>query len=63
MSNPLYDQMSKEQPSMLQQFAQFKQNFRGNPQQIIQQMMQSGKISQEQFDKAVQTANRLMGRF
>lgn len=64
MSNPIYDQMNRNQsanPSnMVQRFQEFRRNFSGNPQEIIQQMMNSGKISQEQYNQAVQTANRLM---
>lgn len=64
MSNPIYDQMNRNQyanPSnMIQRFQEFRRNFSGNPQEIIRQMMNSGKISQEQYNQAVQTANRLM---
>lgn len=43
----------------MQQFQQFRQNFKGNPQQQIQQMLQSGRISQSQYNSAVQTAQQL----
>ena len=45
--------------NMLSQFQQFKNTFRGNPQQQIQQMLNSGQISQEQYNRAVQMANEL----
>lgn len=48
---------------MMQQFMQFKQNFRGNAQQQIQQMLNSGKISQEQYNQAVQYAQQMRGMF
>lgn len=48
---------------MMQQFMQFKQNFRGNAQQQIQQMLNSGKISQEQYNQAVQHAQQMRGMF
>lgn len=48
---------------MMQQFMQFKQNFRGNAQQQIQQMLNSGKISQEQYNQAVQQAQQMRGMF
>lgn len=45
---------------MIQQFMQFKNNFKGgNPQQIVQDMIKNGQISQEQYNQAVQQANQL----
>lgn len=49
--------------NMMMQFMQFKQNFRGNAQQQIQQMLNSGKISQEQYNQAVQQAQQMRGMF
>lgn len=40
-------------------FNQFQQMFKGDPRQQIQQMMNSGRISQEQYNRAVQQANQL----
>ena len=50
MNNPM---------ALIQQFNQFKNSYTGNPQQQIQQMLNSGQISQEQYNQAVQTANML----
>ena len=50
-------------PNMLMQFAQFANSFRGNPQQMVQQMLQSGRISQEQYQNAVQMANQFSQMF
>ena len=44
---------------MMQQFNQFKQTFRGNPQQVVIDMVRSGKISQEQLQSAMQMAQQL----
>lgn len=62
MANPLYNQMmnNQNQNNFLQRFNQFRQNFNGNPQQQIQQMLNSGKISQEQYNRAVQQAQNIM---
>ena len=58
--NPLYQQMNNQPNSnIIQRFQQFKQSFSGNPQQIVQQMLDSGKISQERYNQAVQIANQL----
>ena len=43
---------------MIQQFMQFRNNFRGDPQQQIQMMINSGQISQEQYNQAVQQAQQ-----
>lgn len=45
--------------NIIQQFNQFKKNFKGNPQQQIQQMLNSGKITQAQYNAAVQKAQML----
>lgn len=47
----------------LQQFQQFKQNFKGNPQEQVQQMLKSGRITQQQYEQAVQMANQLKQLF
>lgn len=58
MPNPLFNQMNN---NLITQFQQFKNNFKGNPQQQVQQMLNSGKISQQQYNRAVQMANQLNG--
>lgn len=57
--NPLYQQMNNGSNQLLTKFQQFKQSFTGNPQQIVQQMLNSGKVSQERYNQAVQMANQL----
>ncbi len=46
------------QNNFFQRFFTFRQNFKGDPQQTIQQLLQSGKVTQEQYDKAVQMAQQ-----
>lgn len=59
--NPLFQQMNNNaQNLIIQKFQQFKQQFRGNPQEQVQQLLNSGKITQDQYNRAVQTANSLM---
>lgn len=61
MSNPLFDQFgNKGGNDFVSQFNQFKKTFNGNPQQMIQQMLNSGRITQDQLNKAMQRANQLM---
>lgn len=59
MGNPLFDMMGGGLPPIVQQFLQFKQSFRGDPQQQVQQLLNSGRISQTQYDQAVQQAKAL----
>lgn len=44
--------------NMLQQFMQFRQNFTGNAQQQVQQLLNSGKVTQQQYDQAVRMAQQ-----
>ena len=59
--NPLYEQMNGQagQNNFLQKFMQFKQSFKGNPQEQIHQLLNSGKVTQEQYNAAVQKAQML----
>ena len=59
--NPLYHQMAGT--NILQQFNQFRQAFKGDPQRTVQQMLESGRISQDQYNRAVQMANQFMKTF
>ena len=61
MANPIFQQMGGNVPAnpMLQQFLNFKKNFNGNPQQIVQNMLNSGKITQAQVNQCAQKANQL----
>lgn len=59
--NPLYQQMMPQMPqnNMVQRFMQFRQQFKGNPQEQVQQLLNSGRVTQAQYDQAVQMANSL----
>ena len=61
MSNPIYGLLNGQQNNMLAQFQQFKQSFNGDPNQTINQMRQSGKVTQEQVNRATQIANQMKG--
>ena len=59
MANPLFGMMQNQMPNnLMQRFQQFQQMFRGDPRQQIQQMLNSGKISQGQYNQAVQMAQQ-----
>ena len=61
--NPLFQQINNTTNpignNLLQQFQQFKQTFSGDPKQQVQQLLNSGKVSQQQYNNAVQMANQL----
>ena len=67
MSNPLFQQLGGMAQAMnpmsmvLQRFNQFKQNFHGDPRQQVQQLLNSGQVSQQQYNNAVQLAQQLQG--
>ena len=73
MANPLFQQMGGGQMSgpmgQMQQFMsafqQFKQSFQGDPQQEVQRLLNSGQMTQEQYNQLQQKAQamaRMMGR-
>lgn len=49
---------------MISQFVPFMQQMRGqNPQQMLNKMMQSGRINQQQLNQAQQAAQQMQGQF
>ena len=61
--NPLYNEMQNNNGNMLQRFQQFRQNFKGDPQQQVQQLLNSGRVSQQQYNQAVQMAQQFQRMF
>ena len=60
MPNYLFNQYGNPQTdNIVKQFNQFKKSFKGDARSQIQQMLNSGKITQQQYDQAVQKANAL----
>lgn len=66
MANPLMGLLGNNQTQppnnifgLIQQFNQFKQNFRGDPRQQIQDLLNSGKMSQDQLQQCEQMARQL----
>ena len=58
MSNPLYSLLGGGN-SLIQQFNQFKNSFTGDPRQQIQQLLNSGRMTQQQYNDLVQKANQI----
>lgn len=64
MSSPLSALMNQQNNPMEQQFLQFMQQMQGkDPNAIIQQMLQSGQISQQQLNAVQQKAQQMQGMF
>lgn len=54
--NPLFNLFQPRQNmpypmNMIQQFNQFRQTFQGDPRQQVQQLLNSGQMTQKQFDQ------------
>ena len=71
MANPLFQQMGGGQrpgqmgqfQQMMSAFQQFKQNFRGDPQQEVQRLLNSGQMSQQQYNQLQQMAMNMQRMF
>lgn len=61
--NSLYNDFNSgkmnQMNNLISQFNQFRSTFSGNPEQQVKQLLQSGRMSQEQFNQFAQTANQL----
>ena len=66
MPNPLYQQLNQfnaPNNSLINRMMEFKRTFNGNPQQMIQNMINSGQISQNQVNQLAQQANQIYNQF
>lgn len=65
MKNPMMQQLGKRPPqNMLQQFNQFKQMMQGkDPQAVVTNLLNSGKMSQQQFEELKAQADEMQKFF
>ena len=63
--NPFYQAMGgNRQPNMMQQFQQFMNQMRGkDPNAMIQELVSSGRVSQQQLDQAQKQAQQIANTF
>jgi type IV secretory pathway TrbL component len=61
--NPLYQQMNNQPNNFFNAFNQFRQNFKGDAKEQVQNLLNSGKVSQSQYDNAVKMANQIKNMF
>ena len=60
--NPLFQMLNSPNNAatqLLQKFQEFRRNFSGDPQAQVQQLLRSGRITQAQYNSAVQMAQQL----
>ena len=58
--NPLYGMMGTQPTNeLLKKFQQFQYTFRGDPKQQVQQLLNSGRVTQAQYNQAMQMAQQL----
>ena len=61
MTNSIVSQAQDSRAQMLQQFRQFKNNFRGDPRQAVMNMLAQGQINNEQLQRVMQMARQMQG--
>lgn len=63
MANPLYNQFGNKNPSqdeIIRQVKEFQKTFKGNPKQIVENMVATGQLPQNVFNELAQQANAIM---
>lgn len=75
--NPLYQQMNNRQPAppnnhtnnfqdnnnVISKFFEFARNIKGNPEQMVKDLIASGQMSQEQFNNLQRMASEFQRLF
>lgn len=65
MANPLFNMFNQNPnptPNLWQQFQSFLNNFRGDPKQKVQDLLNSGQMTQEQFNQFSNIASQITGK-
>ena len=63
MSNPLYNNFSNQSNPMvdiIRQARDFRKQFTGNPRQEVERLLQTGRMSQQQFNQFSQIAQQVV---
>lgn len=62
MANPLYNAMKQNNPleQLAQQAKEFQKQFKGNPREEVQKLLNSGEMSQSDFNRYSQIAQQVM---
>lgn len=62
-NNSLQKQSGNNPMQMVNEFMEFAKGFQGNPQQEVMNMLNSGQMTQEQFNQLSQQAKQLQNMF
>lgn len=63
MTNPLYNNFSNQSNPMvdiIRQARDFRKQFTGNPRQEVERLLQTGRMSQQQFNQFSQIAQQVV---
>ena len=63
MANPLYNNFGKQPNPMadlIRQARSFRNQFAGNPRQEVERLLQTGQMSQQQFNQLSQIAQQVV---
>lgn len=63
MGNPFYNKFGPQPNGLFQKFQEFKSHFQGNPEEEVQNLLNSGKMSQEQFNYLSALATQFQNMF
>jgi hypothetical protein len=65
MANPLFSALGGQQMNPMAQLVadakRLQQTMTGNPKQMVEELVKSGRMSQDQFNQYAQIANQLVG--
>ena len=65
MSNPMFSALGGQQMNPTAQLVaeakRLQQTMNGNPKQMVEELVKSGRMSQDQFNQYAQIANQVMG--
>ena len=67
MANPLFEALAGNKNNgmnpMIQQLMEFKNQMQGDPQQKVQELLNSGRMTQDQCNSLVQQAQTILSQF
>ena len=65
MANPLFNALNGQQTNHMQQLVadakRIQQTMTGNPKQMVEELVKSGRMSQQDFNNYAQIANQIVG--
>lgn len=65
MANPLYNALGGQQMNPMAQLVadakRLQQTMTGNPEQMVEELVKSGRMPQDQFNQYAQIANQVIG--